>query len=74
MQFRSCGSELAAVALIRPPSLGTFICHRCGPKKTKRKKKERKKKKKKKKNKAGGATLLDFKLYHKAILSKSEWC
>ena len=43
---RRCGSDLAllwlwcgpaATALIRPPSLGTSICSRCGPKKTPKK-------------------------------------
>ena len=33
--------RLAAVAPIRPPSLGTSICHRYGPKKLKKKKKKR---------------------------------
>ena len=39
----------SAVALIGPPSLGTSICFRCGPKKQKNKRIEKKKKKKKKK-------------------------
>ena len=34
--------KLVTTALIRPPSLGTSICHRCGPKnKTKKKKKKK---------------------------------
>ena len=33
--------RLGAVALIRPPSLGTSKCHGCGPKKTKNKKKNK---------------------------------
>ena len=44
----------AATALIRPTSLGTCICRRCGlrkGKKTKEKKKKRKERKKKKKMK-----------------------
>ena len=32
----------AATALIRPPRLGTPVCHGCSPKKTKKKKKEKK--------------------------------
>ena len=31
--------KLAATAPMRPPSLGTSICHRCSPRKTKKKKK-----------------------------------
>ena len=34
----------AAAGLSRPPSLGTSICHRCGPKKIKKKKSKTKKK------------------------------
>ena len=34
--------RLAEVALIRPPSLGTSMCHRCNPKKQKQNKKQNK--------------------------------
>ena len=40
----------AAVALMRPPSLGPSICLRCSPERQKRQKKKKKKKKKKKRN------------------------
>ena len=45
MQLRSCVVVAVAVAVAgscssdSTPSLGTSICHRCGPKKTKKKKK-----------------------------------
>ena len=51
---RRCGSDpkllwlwcrSAAIAPIRPPSLGTSICHWCGPRKRQKPKKKKKKKK-----------------------------
>ena len=49
--------RLAAVAPIRPPSLGTSICHGYSPKKTKDQKK------KKKKNNVSISTTLDVFLF-----------
>ena len=65
VQANSCSSYLT-------PSLGTSICHECGPKKQKQKQKKTIKQNKKKKQ-ARDITPPDFSKYYKAIVIQRGW-